>query len=336
MDQTELNRLLNQIDPLRSVRDILTQKNGIAASLNEGKRLRDLAMPTQALQRLAKEQQEHFASLLRINNSFADQFKQMQVVADAMRPSRVLGEAFNSYAKRAASMARLVEDMHAPYESVRKVLLPDHLRISEVVKRFSANTVAEQLATYVLDQATIDELSPEGLDEQLVELSAVLVNVRAAETEGSARLTWEQWLALATTIMTILMFWYQLRDSKAMEERLSRAITTGNSQIETRIETYSQTTEAKLAELTAAIEDLKPSSHAPPSSQYAVIVDVLRIRKKPEGEEIARAYANQIVTVTGKKGRWLRVRYYDFQDARLVEGWCRENQLQLIERVDTK
>jgi hypothetical protein len=333
MDKTELNRLLNQVDPLHSVRDMLNQKNGISALLNNSQRLHDLATPSQAFQRLAKEQQEHFASLLRINNRFSEQFKQIQAIADSMKIPRLTGEAFTAYAERAASMSRLLEDIRAPYESVRKQLLPGHLQIGEIVKRFSATSVAEQLATYALDKTAIVHLSSEDLDEQIGELSAVLANVRAAETEGNGGLTWEQWLALVGAIMTILMFWYELRDSAAMEGRLLESIAAGNSQTQNRIETYSQTTEAKLAELTAAIEELKPSSHVPSADQYAVIVDALPIRSRPEGEKIARIYANQIVTVTGQRGRWLRVRYYDYQNARLVEGWCRKHHLQRIENV---
>ncbi|MBN8800441.1 MAG: hypothetical protein ABS96_30310 [Lysobacteraceae bacterium SCN 69-123] len=336
MDDTELKRLLNQFGSMRHVQDMVSQQNGIMAALEGSQRLRDFAMPGSAIQRLIDEQQEHFGALSRIGDSFARQFSQMQSIVDSMKPSLTFGEVLRTYTDRAATVARLVGDMRAPYESVRKLLLPHHSQIGEVIKLSSATSVAEWLSAYTLDQAPSIELSSEELDEQLVELSVVLADVRAAEAEGNGGLTWEQWLALASAIMAILMFWYQLRDSEAMEKRLSDAIAAGDSRIEARIEAHARVTDARLAELTTAIEELKPGRHGPSASQYAVIVDILRVRAKPEGAEIAQTHANQIVTVTGQRGRWLRVRYYDYQDARLVEGWCRKHHLQLIERVEAQ
>ncbi|MBJ7575668.1 SH3 domain-containing protein [Luteimonas sp. MC1828] len=333
MDETELKRLLNQFDPLRNARDMSVQQNGITTALKDIQQLRDLAMPGDAMQRLFKEQREHLAALPRLGDSFADQFRQMRRLTDSINPSHVLGEAFMAQAERTA-MARLAEEMRAPFESVRKLLLPDHSHIDEVIKRFAANSAAEWLAANTFDQNPIVAISSDEFDEQLVELCTVLANVRAAEAEGNCGLTWEQWLALASAVMTILMFWYQLRDSEAMEKRLSDATAAGGSQIAALIEANARVTDARLVELTAAIEELKPGRHGPPASQYAVIVDVLRVRAKPEGAQIALAHANQIVTVTDQRGRWLRVRYYDYQDARLVEGWCRKHHLQLIERIE--
>jgi hypothetical protein len=336
MNDTELRHLLNQFDPMRNARDMLLPQNSIMAALEDSQRLGDLAMPGSTIQQLLKEQREHFGALSRIGDSFAGQFRQMQSIVDSMRPSLVLGEGLMAYTERTANMARLVDDMRAPYESVRQLLLPHHAQIGEVIKRFSANSVAEWLSDYALDQVPTVDFSSEELDEQLVELSAVLADVRAAEAEGKGGLTWEQWLAIASVIMTILMFWYQLRDSEAMEKRISDATAAGDSRIEGLVEAHARATDTRLAELTTAIKELEPDRHGPPASQYAVIVDILRVRAKPEGAEIARAHANQIVTVTGERGRWLRVRYYDYQDAHLIEGWCRKHHLQLVERVEAR
>src|SRR3546814_1170691 len=137
---------------MRYARDWLSPQNSIVAALEDSQRLRDLVMPGSEIQRALKEQQEHFVALSRIGDSFAGQFRQMQSIADSMRPSLVLGEGLMAYTECTANMARLVDDMCAPYESVRQLLLPNHAQIGEVIKRFSANSVAEWLSDYALDQ----------------------------------------------------------------------------------------------------------------------------------------------------------------------------------------
>src|SRR3546814_8749725 len=93
-------------------------------------------MPGSEIQRALKEQQDHFVALSRIGDSFAGQFRQMQSIADSMRPSLVLGEGLMAYTERTANMARLVDDMCAPYESVRQLLLPTMRKSAKLLNAF--------------------------------------------------------------------------------------------------------------------------------------------------------------------------------------------------------
>lgn len=119
--------------------------------------------------------------------------------------------------------------------------------------------------------------------------------------------------ALFSIILTILIFFYQNRDSAQMEARLSG-----------QIQAVGQAQEKQIEALSVLLHTLIDQDAHSAGTRFVVRGRVASVRVAPESGAtvIASAFPNQVVRLIEERGKWIEIEYYDFILQRNHTGWA--------------
>jgi len=295
-------------------------------------------------------QAESWRSAARALNSSA--LQSIRVAQDAFDRNR---KAIESVARLASSAAALhITDTLWPMQHLVKSQLESAQSARRMIERINAqigvNLDAARIAhppqklqdlldqwaapdTVITDHSAFydlelnaDEPTPlEGLRQEAEQLERAVGAVPEYPWHGSRQAA-KQWREMIIFYIALLTFIQGLAsDSYTVYQAHSEA---QQSQAQEKVETARHQAQlAVLHSIDGSIQRLQ--DHLVAASPECVVHGKgASVRSRPgEGYVLGRVHPNQVVRVTGKAGRWAKVRYTDHVDDREVEGWMLKHYL---------
>lgn len=343
-DPTGTNRLARGLQLSGAARRALEQTGfGTVPHLLKSTGFHNAFVAQSQLERLFGDSRHRagFASIARLSNfpkigeTLASQLAGMHTVTKQLRESTLadslakLGTSTMGFSQFAESLEPMQRLMAASPLSQWKSVLSAQTVIRSAVYATAAAKLSQGLITEIADA-----------DQQLQFIEQVLQDAAeraepATSATGQLRvgppeLTWEQWLAIVSMIMTVLMFLSDKYDSSAMEARQAARIQAAQETTVRAIESAQAQSDARFDKIEDLLDQLAAAQpQAIDGPQYLVSADAVRVRAESggSGAELAIVCANELVTCLDRAGKWRKIRYHDWLRGITVEGWVRKKHL---------
>lgn len=249
-----------------------------------------------------------------------------QRVTDTLWPMQQLVESQLESAKSARRMIeRINAQLGARLDSARIAYPAQNLE--DLLDQWTEpdRVVTDHSAFYDLEPNADERTSPEELRQEAEQIERAVGAVPEYPWQGSRQAA-KQWREMILFYIALLTFIQGLAsDSYALYQAHSEA---RQSQAQEKIEAARHQAQlAVLHSIDGSIQRLQ--DHLVAASPECVVHGKgASVRSRPgEGYILGRVYPNQVVRVTGKAGRWAKVRYTDHVDGREVEGWLLKHYL---------
>lgn len=310
------------------------------SAIEQGEHLRRLTnlmpkMPS-AIERFLEEERrrkERYQDLFSAStwstmDSVARHSQELERIAEMLGPSR---ETMDAIATGTLASTQMAADMARLVDPLRSVL--DKIKAEQVLATpwFAQMESAAQLAQRFLESWPEDEESDEDVDWEALDqhLDGVQVAIQqlplrnATDQQLQATgMTRFEWITLAVALLTLLLqfldYMESLEQRRFASQQAEAPVSADRAQAEERMfrERLIATIEA-LAEHTPAQDTLYVVGTRPVPVKSAIV----------RGVYLGTAHPNQVVVVTGRNGRWIKIRFRDNLEEREIEGWILKHYL---------
>jgi hypothetical protein len=137
-------------------------------------------------------------------------------------------------------------------------------------------------------------------------------------------------------LLAFLFLWLTKIDGAEMEARLTDRLENAGQRIERKLEESTRHLEARLEESTRrmldAVERLRPEDES--CSGRRVVTRQTTLKKRPGSTTIRTVYPNEVVEELQIRGRWMKVKVFDFTKGEASNGWILSEFTQVISRTN--
>lgn len=356
--QEQVEQLKDNLSASAYARDYLAV-NSVAKMLEQQQRLvRDAAGPLAQLRAESMWERERAQILAAAQSSMSLQ-SYAKTIADMqmseLEASRKAYESVNITAMSVidsldAERRKMIEAASRPYASLVESLTRESAHIKSMSDMVAGASWINQLKLPVIDAASaaavakswgiegaLREIYSLGLDAQTMRAFATTLSeardIGDIETDDEAeisesgpkrarRLSPEMWLSIFSALLAILIPIWQKMDSDATEARLTAKVEGISVQLADQEKRSAQRLEALLH----IVERMMEQSVGKADDEVDFIVRsrvaLIRAVGKSGSRVVAEVFPNQVVKLISEDGKWIEVRYFDWNAQEERSGWA--------------
>jgi hypothetical protein len=356
--QEQIEQIKGGLSASAYARDYLAA-NSVAKMQEQHQRLvRDAAGPLARLRVESIWERERAQMLAVAQSSMAVQ-SYAKTIADtqmsAMDAARKAYESVNSTAKSVmdaldVERREMIEAASRPYASHVESLSRESMTVKALSDMVAGASWISQLKMPVIDAASaaavakswgiegaLREIHSLGLDAQTMRaFAATFAKVRdfgdfATDDEPDIaesapkrprRLSPEMWLSIFGVLLAILVPIWQKMDSDATEARLTAKIEGVSAQLEDQEQRSAQRLEALVRVVDRMMEQSVPKAADDVDFVVRSRVALIRSVGKSGSRVVAEVFPNQVVKLVSEDGKWIEVRYFDWNAQEERTGWA--------------
>ena len=356
--QEQIEQLKGNLSASAFARDYLAA-NSVGKVLDQQQRLlRDAAGPLAQMRAESMWERER-AKLLAVSQSSMPLHGYANTIADTqmleVEAARKAYDSVNFTAKSVidsldAERRKLMEAASRPYASLVDSLTRESANIKSLSDMVAGASWISQLKMPVIDAASaaavakswgiegaLREIHSLGLDAQTMRaFAATFAEVRdfddfATDDEPDIaesapkrprRLSPEMWLSIFGVLLAILVPIWQKMDSDATEARLTAKIEGVSAQLEDQEQRSAQRLEALVRVVDRMMEQSVPKAADDVDFVVRSRVALIRSVSKSGSRVVAEVFPNQVVKLVSEDGKWIEVRYFDWNAQEERTGWA--------------
>jgi hypothetical protein len=356
--QEQIHQAKTSLSASAFARDHLAT-NSVAKMLEEQQRLvRDAIGPLAQLRAESIWEREHAQLFASAQSSISLQ-SYAKTIADtqfsAMEAARKAYEGINDTAKSImdsldAERRAMIEAASRPYVSLVESFARENASVKALRDMVDGASWIKQLKLPIIDAASaaavaktwgmegaLREISSLGLDAQTMQAFATsfagMGNVGVWEADddagdkpgaakGPRRLSPEMWLSIFCVLLAILVPIWQKMDSDAAEARLNAEI----KGISVQLDDHEKKSAERLEALTRMVDRMMEQSATKAMGEVDFVVRsrvaLIRAAGKSGSHVVAEVFPNQVVKLVSENGKWIEVRYFDWNAQEERSGWA--------------
>jgi len=358
--QEQLQQVKNSLSASAYASEYLASNSVTKMLEQQERRMRDTIEPLARLR--AESIWEHeFAQILTSAQSSLSLKNYAQTITDtefsAMESVRKAYDGINGTARSImdsldADRLAVIDAARKPYASLVEAFTLENSSVKELREMMDGSSWMKQLKMPIIDAASaaavaktwglegaLREISSLGLDAQTMQAFAASFssagNVdawRATEddndgdsqgaTKAFRRLSPEMWLSIFSVLLAILVPIWQKMDSDATEARLTAEV----KGVSTQLDDHEKKSAERLEALTRLVDRMMEQSTNKAAGEVHFVVRsrvaLIRAVGKSGSHIVAEVFPNQVVIQVSESGKWIEVRYFDWNAQEERTGWA--------------